>query len=255
MMAPTSNNRSTKDVIDCLQVELSSLVGRDIILFSEQFQGKPLTSKVILANERTVSIDRSGGAGLIDNLIDNQKVVVQFDQKGQRVSVNGRLKRSRGGRCSVILEKEAVPLSRRRFFRCEIPRLVKYAVIPVVTFNPQKVSRLRWIETDSRNFSSGGILISRPSHLGNDSYLLLNIEAKDFGFPALIIGQVRYCYPVDNSNFHVGIEYIINEQKERHFPLSTIKQLPPAVFEYTAARRSKVDKKLVIKMQTKQTEG
>jgi len=125
---------------------------------------------------------------------------------------------------------------------------VKCAVLPSADFNARHISRLRWIETDSINFSSGGVLLSLSRNLSCDSYLLLNIDIHDFEFPALVVGQVRYCYPIDKFRFNVGIEFIVGDLKEKHFAPSTIKGMPPVVFEYTASRRKELNKELAVRM-------
>ncbi|MFQ5454383.1 MAG: hypothetical protein ACE5D6_09390 [Candidatus Zixiibacteriota bacterium] len=68
MAVHTEEKKSPGDVIDSFQMDLSLLVGREVIIFSEQFQGKPLKTKVILVNDKIMSLDRSGSNGLIDDL-------------------------------------------------------------------------------------------------------------------------------------------------------------------------------------------
>jgi len=229
-------------------VDLSSLVGHEVILYTDQFRGKPLHTKVILVNGSVMSVDRSGSNGMIDNLINNQRTVVQFVHRGQRISVDATLKRTANGQCSLVLGQHMTPLSRRRFRRYDLTRPVKCAVLPSKDFNGNHISRLRWIETDSINFSSGGVLLTLSRNLGSESYLLLNIDVRDFDFPALIIGQVRYCYPIDKFRFNVGIEFIVGDIREKHFAPSTLKRMPPVVFEYTASRRKELNKELAVRM-------
>lgn len=230
------------------QVDLSSLVGHEITLFSEQFRGKPLTTKVVLVANGVLSVDRSGSGGMVDSLIGNQKAVVQFVYKGQRISVDATLKRTSGGKCSLILGEKLLPLSRRKFKRFDLNRPVRCAVMSPVDFDSSRLPKLRWLETDSINFSSGGVLICLPKNVTSQSYLLLNIELGEVEFPNLVIGQVRYSYPIDSFRFNVGIEFIVSDVKERHFAPSAIKKLPEAVFQYDAHRRRELNRELSVKM-------
>ena len=230
-------------------VDLSTLVGHEVTLFTDQYQGKPLSTKVVMVNGGVISLDRSGCNGMIDTLVTNQQVVVQFVHKGQRISVDATLKRTSGGKCSLVLGEKLTPLSRRRFKRFDINRPVKCAVLPSSDFNARRLSKLRWIETSSINISSGGLLMSLPKQVANDSYLLLNIEIGDLDFPALIIGQVRYSYPIDSFRFNIGIEFVVSDLKEKHFSPSTIQKMPPVVFAYTASRRKELNRELAVQMQ------
>jgi len=243
------DEKKKEGVINSLEMDLSSLVGREIIIFSEKYQGKPIKSKVVLVNEHILSIDHSGSVSLLDKLFDDQEIIVQFLYKGQRVSVPATLRRNSHGQCHIKLGKYMIPLLRRRFHRFNISQRVKCAVISAQTFNKNNISRLRWIETDSLNLSSGGIMLTFPSHLTNTTYLLLNIEAMDIEFPRLIVGKVCYSYPMDKYHFNIGVEFIVTEKKEIHFPQLTLKQLPPVVFQYSVSKRAELEKKLTARMQ------
>ena len=235
--------------VDASRFDFSLLVGHEMTLFSQQFPGKPLKSKVILARDGEVSIDRSGGSGLIDNLVNNQKVTMRVTYKGQQISVPATLKRSGGGRCRIIVGEKVVPLSRRRFTRVFLSRPVKLAVIPVSTFNRNKLAQLRWLETATINISGGGALIDFSSCLENPTYMFLNIDLAEFPFPPLMLGQVLYSLPRDNGHFHIGLEFIVREERERRFSLTTLKQLPHVVFEYGRQERIKLNDKITAWMQ------
>ncbi|MEW6412647.1 MAG: hypothetical protein AB1483_09270 [Candidatus Zixiibacteriota bacterium] len=235
--------------IDINDVDLSSLVGHEVVLYTEQYEGKALAAKVILVSNGAITVDRSGANGMIDSLINNQKTIVQFVYRGQRISVDARLKRTGGGKCTLHLGEKLVPLSRRRYTRYDMNRAVKCAVLPSRDFDPQRIGKLRWIETDSINFSSGGIQLCLPKQLNETTYLLLSIDLRDVGFPALIIGQVRYAHAIDRFRYRVGIEFIVSEAKERHFDMAAIKKFPPVVFEYSDARRKELNKELAVRLQ------
>lgn len=245
----TQGIRTQEGCVDSSRFDFSLLVGHELTLFSEQFPGKPLKSKVILANDREITIDRSGGSGLVDNLVSNQKVTIRVPYKGQQVAVPATLKRSAGGTCKMILGDRVVPLLRRRFTRVVMSRLVKLAMVPVATFNPEKLARLRWLETVTINISPGGTLIDFSCCLESPTYLFMNIDLNEFSFPALVLGQVRYSLPVETGHFHVGVEFVVKETRHAHFPLATLKHLPRVVFEYSEAQRSELNNKLTARMQ------
>ena len=242
MTVEMKKNNESYSVIDISKMDLSTLVGREVLLLTDQLDGKPLKSRVVLVNDRILSLDRSGSDGLIDKLDNDQKLIIQFEYKGQRISVNAIFNRSEGKRCNITIGKEVVPLSRRRFVRIKNEKTVKCAVVPIKSFDPAKLTKLRWVETHSVNFSSGGILLSLPTNLTRETYLLLNIDGGEYTLPTLIIGQVRYCYPVDSYNYFVGVEFIVDELKEKHFNRATIKKMPAPVFEYNSRKRSELEK-------------
>lgn len=243
MLAKKEQNISA-EVYSSLMNNLNSLVGRNILIQSEQFQGQPIKSKVVLVNDKTISVDRSGGQGLIEELLNNQDVIVQFDYKGQRISVNAKVTRSVKGRCSLTLGEKFVPLSRRRHVRFDKHLITRCAALPLASANTIGLARLRWLETDTVNVSCGGTMLKLPSNLSTDTYLLINLQAQHLGYPNLIIGQVRHCNPADSYNYLVGVEFIPFEEKENHFPSITLKRLPAAAFEYDQNKMRLIDRNL-----------
>jgi hypothetical protein len=244
-MIPTERTALVdEDGIDSTRFDFSLLVGHTLTLFSQQFPGKPLRSRVILANDREIVIDRSGSMGLIDSLVNNQKVILRVEYKGQHVAVPAMLKRSAGGTSKMILGEKVLPLKRRRFVRLAMARPVKLAVVPPVTFDPKKLARLRWIETVTINVSPGGTLIDFSSCLESSTYLLMNMALEEFSFPTLVLGQVRYTLPAEIGHFQVGVEFIVREMGQGRFPRLTLKRLPSAVLEYSESKRNELNNRL-----------
>ena len=244
MASSPEQTKLKSPTVEASRFDFSLLVGHELTLFSEQFPGKPLKSKVILASDGELSIDRSGGSGLIDNLVSNQKITMRVTYKGQQINVPATLKRSDGGKCRVIIGNKVVPLSRRRFTRVCLSRPVKLAVIPVSTFNRNKLERLRWLETVTVNISGGGVLIDFSSGLEKPSYLFLNIDLAEFPFPPLVLGQVVYSLPRDNDHFHIGLEFIVREARENHFAFTILKEFPQVVFQYGKQERVELNNKI-----------
>ncbi|MFQ6007543.1 MAG: PilZ domain-containing protein [Candidatus Zixiibacteriota bacterium] len=230
--------------IDSSRFDFSLLVGRPLTLFSQQFPGKPLMSRVVLANDREVVIDRSGGMGLIDSLVNNQKVILRIEYKGQQVAVPALLKRSAGGTCKMILGEKVLPLKRRRFVRVAMVRPVKLAVLPLINFEPKKLTRLRWTETVTINISPGGALIDFSSCLERSTYLLINMALEESFFPSLVLGQVRYTLTEEIGHFQVGVEFIVREMGHQRFSSLMLERLPPVVLEYSESKRNELNNRL-----------
>jgi len=232
-------------VISLSTFEISTLVGREVLIFSEQFPGQPLTSRVVHASGTMISIDRQGSLGRVDSLVNNQRVVIQFEYKNQRVAVDTVLKRTSGGKCSLWLGDRVVPLVRRQFSRAPLVRLIKMAVLPINTFRADRLSSLRWVESDTLNISGGGVLVDLTSRLEKETCVLMNIELNEYDFPILLCGQVRHCYQGNDNHFMIGIEFVVKEEAESLFPRSIISRLPQAALRYTAAGRAEMNARLV----------
>ena len=232
-------------VINVSALDLSSLVGREIKLFSEQFPGKEIMSRVVLAQDRELVIDNGGKSTQIDNLVHGQTVILQFVYRGQAVSVKASLRRSAGNSSHLVLDDRVTPLSQRKFRRIPIEQLVRLAAFPPLTFRRTNLSRLRWIETHLINFSSGGALVAIPGYLERGVYLLASIELGQPAFPPMILGQVRHCFAVDSGAFHVGMEFIVTEVGKRQLPPPTMKELPAVVLSYDARQREHLNKKIL----------
>ena len=236
--------KSARGVISLSTFQTSTLVGREILIFSEQFPGRPLTSRVVHASGTMVSVDRQASLGQVDSLVNNQRVVIQFEYKGQRVTVDALLKRTSGGRCSLWLGDGVVPLVRRQYKRAAMVRLVRLAVLPINTFRADRLSSLRWIESDTLNISGGGVLVDWTSRLEKETCVLMNIELSDYDLPALLCGKVRHCYQGENSHFMIGIEFVVKEEAHKLFSKSIIGRLPQAALRYTTAARAEMSARL-----------
>ena len=237
-----------------LDLDLAELVGRIVTIFSEQFPGQPLKSRVMAARDESLSLDRSGTDGRIDTLVSNQSVVVQFEYHGQTVSVQARLKRRQGGQCHAVLGDAVVPLSKRQFRRMDLRCRVRLATLPTAVLQPRKLSQLRWFETDTINLSSGGTMVIMNSHLEPGIYVVINIDLGHLGFPLLLAGCVRHCFQRAEGEFCVGIEFIVQEKREDHFSSSSLRQLPNNLFSYSAVDRRNLNREIVAWMQESKNE-
>lgn len=248
MVESTAAHSSEK--IAAEQLDLSTVVGHDVTIYSRQFPGKPLQSKVILVTRNVLSLDRSGSGGQIDSLVNNQRITLKLDYKNEPISISAVLKRSSGGRCNIVLDEHVTLLARRRFARIPVDRPAKFAVLSSTAVNGGKVQGLRWLPSTTTDISSGGALIHLTSSLEQLSYILINIDMEDLPLPSLIVGQVRYTYTTEGGRIATGVEFIVREDLDKHASGSPVAKLPAILFEYTAGLRDRIDGQIKAWMQS-----
>lgn len=235
-MSQVAQKDSFQNFVATDSLELSVLVGHHVLIYSEQFPGVPLRARVVEFRDDILTIDRAGGRRRVDSLVHNQILGVQFEYKGERITVRAQFKRV-GAKCRLIVGPRALVLTRRRFLRVGMSLSAKLAVLPVSNLTADRLKKLRWIQTDTANFSSGGVLIELSSYLERGTILLMNIHQEEFDFPVLITGRVRHCHQMAIGQYGVGVEFIVEETKLSLFPETTVRSLPRAVFEYDSKKR------------------
>ncbi len=231
--------------IEVVSLDVSRLVGYEIKIYTEQFPGKELASRVVSAEAREIAVDSGSSFGLIGNLISPQQVILQFPYKGQDIVVRAQLRRTHGGQCHLIVEERMIPLSRRQHHRINRLLPVKLATYPVVSYGRRELSSLRWIATQTINVSSGGVMISIPSFLEKGIYLLIHIDCEEISLPPLLLGRVCHCYQTDKGQFRAGIEFIVKEIGQKLFPPARLRELPQTVLNYTSKQREKLNKDIL----------
>jgi hypothetical protein len=224
------------------RLELSRLVGYDLILFSDQFPGKELRTKALAAADRQIHIEAGKRFGDMENLVNNQRLVVQFVYRGQEISVRATFQRTIGGRCLLKLGDKVTPLSHRRFCRIPLATLVRLAAYPVAGFAAKKLNQLRWIETSSLNFSSGGLMVILPSPFERGTNLLMNVNPENIEFPTLVMGRVCHCFQAEDLQYRVGIEFLTGETVRKTIPPARMRGLPAALLDFDNAVRENVNK-------------
>jgi len=228
--------------ITALQLDLSRLVGRTIHVYSNQVPGKAMATKVLSYTARELLVSSAGGDGMIENLVSKQKVILQFPYKGQTISVRASLKRSQGGRCYFVMGDEVVPLSQRRFHRIRRICAVNLAPVPAASFGTFDVSRLRWMRTDTVNFSSGGVMLNMSSFIPEGTYMLLHVELPDTDLlPDLVLAQVRHCFQAELALYKVGVEFLVREACEKQLPAGKRRLLPSTALSYSAQAREQLN--------------
>ncbi len=223
-------------------LDLSQLVGFQLRLFSEQFRGKEVRAKVVASAGRTISIENIRQREILDNLVNRQKVILQFPYRGQEISVRAKLRKTGSGRCSFNLDDVVTPLSQRRFHRVDLTSKVTLAPFPSAGFLSRKLSKLRWMETEAVNFSAGGILVEVPTPLDNTARLLINLKQDYFAFPSMVLGKVRHCYHIDEWHCRTGVEFVTMELARRLFSPFQMDEMPAMLFNYHNSRREQLNR-------------
>lgn len=245
MADETTARRTPSQRFDSSLLDTSLLVGHSVVLFTEQFPGRMLRSRVLSTSEGQVEIETGSKFDLIENLVNHQSVVLQFEYRGEEISVKALLKRSSGGRCFLKLEDEVTPLQQRRFVRRPFSVPVRLAAFPKVTFRPAALNRLRWMATDTVNISSGGTMVVVPAVLHRDVLLMMNLEVEPLTFPKLLLGRVRHCFQAENQYYHVGVEFVTSDEARRMFPPAKSRELPPSIFSYSREDRDQLNRQII----------
>ena len=128
------------------------------------------------------------------------------------------------------------------------------ALLPISNFDPTKMQKLRWFETETINISGGGTLFDLSTRLEDHSHLFLNISIESIELPQLLVGQVKHCFADKAGHFLIGVEFIIHESKNKHFSRVMLKNLPSSVFDLTKERRQLLNEQLKLWVQ-KRTES
>lgn len=247
-LPPVVDDHPTPE-FDRSYLDLGQLVGRKITIFSRQYPGRPLTARVVQAAGDRIALERVSSDTLLENLVSNQEVVLQFLYKKEEVAMSAVFKRTDGGRTTVMVGQTATPLRRRRFVRVKSRRPINLAVLPTGSFQKHKLSYLRWLQTDLVDFASGGALFDINSFLHDSTYLLVNVDLESHAFPPLLIGSVRHCHPLDAGYFRVGLEFIVAEQRTKHFSKRLLDNLPPSAFAYSYLHRKSLNGQISAWMQ------
>ncbi|MBI5266662.1 MAG: hypothetical protein HY851_05455 [candidate division Zixibacteria bacterium] len=230
---------------EMLRLDLAELVGREIRLYTDQIPGKELRSKVLAVQDRQLQIFTGGPTSLIENLVNNQNVVLQYVYRGEELAVRARLRRAGGGKCYLHLEEKVTPLRQRRFRRVTLTRPVRLAVFPMNPTTRAGLGQLRWLATDSINFSAGGSMVALPSGLERRTYLLASMDIHDLDFPSLILCQVCHAHQSETGPFRTGLEFVTREQSTRVVPPERRRDLPGAIFDYSAEDREKLNRTIM----------
>jgi hypothetical protein len=228
--------------IDAGSMDLTLLSGQLVTLFAEQMLGKPIAARVALVADRELVLDKSLGAQSLDNLVPHQRVVLRALYKGEQVHVPATLQRVSHGQVRLVLGRTLVALARRQFVRIYYQSPVQLAIVSTASFRRNRLHRLRWLETETENLSSGGALIRFSGNLMNPTHLLFHLGASEFPFPAMLLAQVLYSLPKTDSSFRIGLEFVTREAQVRQFSPVTLKEFPAPVRSYADHTRRELNR-------------
>jgi len=227
-------------LIDKEAINHNDFMGCELKIQSEQFPGILLTTKVVGIYEDNLLIDRSGSNGLVDDLINNQKILVHVVYKGEPVVFDSKIVSPMKGRMYIPLSQNLRPEINRAFERVALQTDVRLAYFNNASISTARLSHLKWIETKSINVSGGGVMVELPIDLTSDYYLIMHLGLNHHEIPQLLLGQVRHSNSVGNK-YSVGVEFIIKETYKSFLPMSLIRNLPKKIFEFGEIGRKKLD--------------
>lgn len=230
--------------IDKNGIIFADLVGREIRLKTEQFQNRVLTTRVLAVSDNCFVIDRSGSSGMVDRLIPNQKVDVEFGYKGQFLGFNSRIQNRHEGRLVIPIAREVLPMNARQFARYRLESEVQLALFDEHNISAARLNKLKWLKTSTTNLSGGGMLVIIPGIVTGDCYMILHLPMNGIDLPKLIVGRTRYFLPGQAGKNQVGVEFIIREDRQSKLPRTIIRNLPEKLFEYDAGCRQKLSRHL-----------
>ncbi|UCD17624.1 MAG: PilZ domain-containing protein [Candidatus Zixiibacteriota bacterium] len=232
-------------IIKSEEVDLTGLVGRQVVLKTEQFPGKGLSTRILGVRDKCLVIDRSGSSGMVDQLIHNQKIEVRFSLKGQPAKFVSTLTCPKDGRMQIPISAEIFPETRRKFRRVDLISDVQLTVFDEHHIGAARLNRLKWLETKTINISGGGMLVTLPLNIISDHYLICHLRLDNFELPKLLVGRTRHAYMTGGRKNRVGVEFIVREDRADKLPKSIIKNLPVKLFDFNREIRCKLAEFLV----------
>jgi c-di-GMP-binding flagellar brake protein YcgR len=227
-------------VISSREIDYSKLVGREIRIRTEQFPGQMLSTKILAVTDNNLVIDRSGSCGRIDQLINNQKIEVFFDYKGEPVEFVSRISVPRAGRLQIPIALSVNPQVRRQFVRINLARDVRLTLFDDGSIGSVRLSRMKWLETSTVNISGGGMLINVPILPTTEEFTVLHLNFDDFVLPKLMVGRIRHRRRSDDNKNFLGIEFVVRESCFEKLPRNLLRNLPLKFFDFDEKIRTEL---------------
>jgi c-di-GMP-binding flagellar brake protein YcgR len=218
-------------------VDFASLLGCEIKLKTEQFPKRMLVTKVVSISGGNLIIDRSGSDGLVDQLIGKQNVVVFMDYKGQKVKFSSNISKPREERIQIPIADVIVPIIVREYERINMVKDVRLTYFDSASISSARLNKLKWLETNTKNLSGGGMLVEIPASLSNDYYMILHLGLDNFEIPKLLLGKICHSNQGDNNHYHTGVEFITREACREKLSKALLRNLPPTLFIFDRKMR------------------
>jgi hypothetical protein len=231
-------------IIRSQDIDDAQLIGKEIKLITEQFPGKPLSSKVMSIRDGNLIIDKSGSGGLVNQLIHRQNIKVRFEYKGEPVEFTSLILPRTSGRIQIPLAPDITPLVRRQFVRFNLEKNIRLTYFDTGNIKSARLNKLKWIETAIANIGGGGVMSEMPNALSHDYYVILNLDFENIQVPDLLIGRVCHSHLGRDKKNLVGIEFIVKETVKEQLPHSLIRNLPPGIFAFDQDTRRELARRL-----------
>jgi len=223
--------------LDRANVDFSLLVGREVLLITEQFPGKALKTRVIGVKENNLVIDRSGSGGLVNQLICRQNIEVHFMYKDQPMVFHSTVSIPREGKIQIPIADDLNPKVRRKFIRYDYGNEIKLTYFDMAHIKNARLNKLKWMETGTLNISGGGMLVEIPTILTRDNYVIFNLGLEGFELPKLMVGRVRHCFRESQAGVRAGVEFLVKEELAETMPPFLIKSLSDKMLQFDAVMR------------------
>jgi len=223
------------------EIDQAALIGGTIRIRTEQFPGRTLTSRIIGVAGDNLLIDRSGSGGLISQLIGKQDVEVHLTYKGQPTVFHSRVSKSPGGKIQIPLAERIIPNIRREFTRYNLARPVRLTYFDGNRVAGVRLNRLKWLETETKNISGGGMLVELPILPPDYHYLVMHLDFDQLELPGLLAGRIRHGRAERNRRYLAGVEFITKETYMKKLPPSLVRNLPEGIFEVDNKTRQALD--------------
>jgi c-di-GMP-binding flagellar brake protein YcgR len=231
---------TTDIVIKSAGIDYSHLVGREIKLRAEQFPNQILRTRVLAISDNNLVLDRSGSAGRIDQLVNNQNVEVIFDYRGEPAVFTSKITIPRTGRLQIPIASEVTPQVRRQFVRFPAQKDVHFTLVGDVNISFVRLEKLKWIESHTANLSGGGMLVELPNLFASADYMIFHLDMEEFSLPKLLIGKVRHRHRHDDRQSYAGVEFVTRDDRENSLPAGMIKNLPGKLFSFDRKMRDEL---------------
>jgi len=183
---------------------------------------------------------------MVDNLVSNQQVILQFPYREQKISIKALFKRTSGGRCYFHLDDKATPLSQRQYLRVNVHDRLKLATVSSSGLFRIALNNLKWMETEMHNFSGGGVLVTLPSCPERGSFLVLNINTTSIKFPSLILGKICYCYQYEDLTYRAGVQFTIKSEIAQTIREQLARKFPQELLNYSIKKRKEINNRLLL---------
>ncbi len=224
-----------------------------IQLFSDQFPAEAIPVRVIEQHGQLLVLEAIGDSMRLQSLVSNRSVVAIMSEDGDAVSYTATFKRMSGGLATIKYDKSNL-LTRRHFERLDTKAELRFASIPTNQINQSRLSRLRWMKTETRDISAGGVLFTSETELTAGNTLLLSLSIADVSFPSLLAGEVKHCR-ADEDEFLVGMRFMTNEEYTQRRSLALLGQSVDILKKFNTQKQASINTDIVAKKYDKHRNG